>query len=181
MVFTIDRLKKSQDYKALFEPFTGAAAVSDYVVDLKTTKPYPLVLNMATYVFPMDSEFYTGTDEKGQPKDAIVKIGPSFALTNESGAGPYKVTFREQGVKNVFTRFADYWDKASPGNADEIVLTPIKNDATRVAALLSGDVDFIMPVPPQDYDPHPQGRRRGSGHHGRLPHHHRAVESEAPP
>ncbi|MBW2638553.1 MAG: ABC transporter substrate-binding protein, partial [Deltaproteobacteria bacterium] len=32
-----------------------------------------------------------------------------------------------------------------------IVLTPIKNDATRVAALLSGDVDFIMPVPPQDY------------------------------
>ncbi|SHK97596.1 peptide/nickel transport system substrate-binding protein [Desulfatibacillum alkenivorans DSM 16219] len=152
VVFTIDRLKKSQDYKALFEPFTGALAVSDYVVDLKTTKPYPLVLNMATYVFPMDSAFYTGTDEKGQPKDAIVKIGPSFALTNESGTGPYKVTFREQGVKNVFTRFADYWDKASPGNADEIVLTPIKNDATRVAALLSGDVDFIMPVPPQDYE-----------------------------
>ena len=152
VVFTIDRLKKSQDYKALFDPFVGAVAVNDYVVDLKTTKPYPLVLNMATYIFPMDSAFYTGTDENGQPKDAIVKIGPSFALTNESGTGPYKVTFREQGVKNVFTRFADYWDKASLGNATEIILTPIKQDATRVAALLSGDVDFIMPVPPQDYD-----------------------------
>jgi peptide/nickel transport system substrate-binding protein len=33
----------------------------------------------------------------------------------------------------------------------EIVLTPIKEDATRVAALLSGDVDFISPVPPQDF------------------------------
>ena len=48
-------------------------------------------------------------------------------------------------------RFADYWDTASPGNVDRIVLTPIKEDATRVAALLSGDVDFISPVPPQDF------------------------------
>ena len=47
-------------------------------------------------------------------------------------------------------RFADYWDKASPGNVDEIVFTPIKEPATRVAALLAGDVDFIAPVPPTD-------------------------------
>ena len=149
--WTIERLKISQDFKGLFEPFVGAKVIDDYTVDIITKKPYALLLNMATYVFPMDSEFYTGTDEKGQPKDAIVKIGPSFALTNESGTGPYMVTYREQGVKNVFKRFPAYWDKKSPGNADEIVLTPIKNDATRVAALLSGDVDFIMPVPPQDY------------------------------
>ena len=56
-----------------------------------------------------------------------------------------------RGVKTVFQRFSGYWDSACPGNADTIDLTPIKNDATRVAALLSGDVDFIMPVPPQDY------------------------------
>jgi peptide/nickel transport system substrate-binding protein len=62
------------------------------------------------------------------------------------------VTYREQGVKTVFTRFKDYWDTKSPGNVDEIVLTPIKEEATRVAALLSGDVDFISPVPPQDLE-----------------------------
>ncbi|TFG89854.1 MAG: ABC transporter substrate-binding protein, partial [Syntrophobacterales bacterium] len=150
--WTIERLKISQDFKGLFEPFVGATIIDDYTVDIITKKPYALLLNMATYIFPMDSEFYTGTDNSGQPKDAIVKIGPSFALTNESGTGPYRVTYREQGVRNVFERFPDYWDKQSPGNADEIVLTPIKNDATRVAALLSGDVDFIMPVPPQDYE-----------------------------
>jgi peptide/nickel transport system substrate-binding protein len=149
--WTIERLKISQDFKGLFEPFVGAKIIDDYTVDIITKKPYALLLNMATYIFAMDSEFYTGTDESGQPKDAIVKIGPSFALTNESGTGPYRVTYREQGVRNVFQRFPEYWDKKSPGNADEIVLTPIKNDATRVAALLSGDVDFIMPVPPQDY------------------------------
>ena len=105
---------------------------------------------MCTYIFPMDSLFYTGTDEKGQPKDAIIKTAYSFANENESGTGKYKVTYREQGVKMVFSKFADYWDNT--GNVDEITLTPIKNDATRVAALLSGDVDFIMPVPPQDYN-----------------------------
>jgi len=149
--FTIDRLKTSVDFKGLFEPFVGATVVDDYTVDITTKKPYALLLRMCTYVFPMDSAFYTGTDAAGQPKDAIVKVGPSFALQNESGTGPFKVAAREQGIKMVLERFADYWDKKSPGNVDEIILTPIKEDATRVAALLSGDVDFISPVPPQDF------------------------------
>ena len=149
--FTLDRLKTSIDFKGLFELFTEAAIVDDYTVDIKTKKPYALLLRMCTYIFPMDSEFYSGTDDSGQPKDAIVKIGPSFALQNESGAGPYRVTYREHGVKLEMERFADYWDTASPGNVDKIILTPIKEDATRVAALLSGDVDFISPVPPQDF------------------------------
>ena len=150
--FTLDRLKKSVDFKGLFEPFTEAVVVDSHTVDIKTKKPYALLLRMCTYIFPMDSAFYSGTDENGQPKDAIVKIGPSFALNHESGTGPYRVSEREHGVKMVMDRFADYWDKASPGNVDQIVLTPIKEDATRVAALLSGDVDFISPVPPQDFN-----------------------------
>jgi peptide/nickel transport system substrate-binding protein len=152
VVWTFQRLKRSQDFKGLFEPFQEVKVIDDYTIDIVTKKPYPLLLNMATYIFPMDRKFYTGTDENGQPKDAIVKTGPSFALTHESGTGKYRVTEREQGVKTVFEAFPDYWDTDSPGNIDKIVLTPIKNDATRVAALLSGDVDFIMPVPPQDYD-----------------------------
>ncbi|HHC23954.1 MAG TPA: ABC transporter substrate-binding protein [Desulfobacterales bacterium] len=150
--WTMERLKKSQDFKGLFEPFEGVKVVDDNTVDIVTKKPYALLLNMATYIFAMDRKFYTGKDEEGQPKDAIVKIGPSFALKNESGTGKYRVTDREQGVKTVFEKFDAYWDKDSPGNVDKIILTPIKSDATRVAALLSGDVDFIMPVPPQDYE-----------------------------
>jgi peptide/nickel transport system substrate-binding protein len=150
VVWTFNRLKQSPDFKALFEPFAEARAVDDLTVDLVTKGPYPLVLNLATYIFPMDREFYTGTDERERPKDLIVKHGASFASTHASGTGPFIVTEREQGVRLELKRFADYWDKASPGNVDDIVFTPIKEPATRVAALLAGDVDFIAPVPPTD-------------------------------
>ncbi len=149
--FTFERFYKSPDFKGLFTPFDGCTIVDDHTVDIKTKKPYALLINMATYIFTLDSKFYSGTDATGQPKDAVVKIGPSFALSNESGTGAYKVVEWEQGAKYVFERFADYWDKDSPGNVDKIVLTPIKQGPTRVAALLSGDVDFISPVPPQDF------------------------------
>lgn len=152
VVWTVERAKTSPDFKALFEVFETPVAVDDYTVDLKTSKPYPLLENMATYIFPMDSKFYTGTDEAGQPKDAVVKTGSSFANEHESGTGEFMVASRESGVKWVMKRFADYWEKPGKGNIDEILLTPIKENATRVAALLSGDVDFISPVPPQDYE-----------------------------
>jgi peptide/nickel transport system substrate-binding protein len=150
VVWTVNRLKQSPDFKALFEPFEGARAVDNLTVDLITKAPYPLVLNLATYIFPMDREFYAGTDDNGRPKDAIVKSGSSFASSHAGGTGPFAVTGREQGVKLTLKRFADYWDKNSPGNVDEIIFTPIKEPATRVAALLAGDVDFIAPVPPTD-------------------------------
>ena len=152
VVWTVDRLKRSPDFKALFEPFEGAKAVDEHTVDLVTKEPYALVLNLATYIFPMDRAFYTGTDERGAPKDAVVKHGASFASANVSGTGPFIVTRREQGISLEFKRFAGYWDKDSPGNVDEIVFTPIKEPATRVSALLAGDVDFIGPVPPTDLD-----------------------------
>ncbi|WP_300674450.1 ABC transporter substrate-binding protein [Desulfoluna sp.] len=151
VVWTFERLQKSVDYKGLFEPFESIKIVDDYTIDIVTKRPYPLLLNMATYIFPMDSVYFTGADENGQDKGAIVKSGPSFALTHESGTGPYRVTAREHGVKTVYERYADYWDTASPGNVQKIVVTPIKNTATRVASLLSGDTDFIYPVSPQDF------------------------------
>ena len=149
--WSFDRMKKSVDFKGLLEPFVGVGIIDDYTVDIVTTKPYALLLNMATYFFAMDSEFYTGTDANGQPKDAIKKTTHTFANDNESGTGVFVVDSYEQGVKTVFKRFAGYWDTASPGNVDTFILTPIKENATRVAALLSGDVDVIDQVPPQDY------------------------------
>jgi len=149
--WSFDRMRKSVDFKGLLEPFDGCYIIDDYTVDIKTKKPYALLLNMATYFFPMDSAFYTGTDANGQPKDMLLKIGESFAQNNVSCTGPFKVTKREHTVVLEMERFKDYWDTKSPGNVDKIVLTPIKENATRVAALLSGDVDFIAPVPPQDF------------------------------
>ena len=152
VVWTIDRLKTSDDFKGIFAQIASASAIDDFTVEIKTDGPFPLLLHTATYIFPMDSVFYSGKDARGRDKGEIVKSGESFASTNAGGTGPFIVTKREQGVVVEFTRFADYWDAKSPGNVDKITLTPIKEGPTRVAALLSGDVDFIAPVPPSDLD-----------------------------
>ena len=152
VVWTLERLKESPDYRAIFEPIESVEAIDDYTVEITTTEPYPLLLNLATYVFPMDSEFYTGETENGGDKAEIVKAGNSFASRNVSGTGPFIVTDRRQGVRVDFERFEDYWDTESPGNVSRIILTPIAENASRVAALLSGGVDFIDAVPPNDLD-----------------------------
>lgn len=151
VLFTFNRLRTSPDFKGIFAPFAELKVIDDHTIDLVTNKPFPLVLNNVTYLFPMDSAFYTGNDANGEPKDKLVKHGNSFASRQLSGTGPYVVSERQQGVRVDFTRFDNYWDTNSPGNVDEIVLTPIKEAPTRVAALLSGDVDFIAPVPPTDH------------------------------
>lgn len=151
VVWTFNRLKRSADFKAIFEPYQKIYKVDDYTIDLVSHQPYPLVLQIATYIFTMDSEFYSGKTFDGKLKNEIVKHGDSFASKNLSGTGPFIVTQREQGVKIEFSRFANYWDKSSKGNVKQLTLVPIKEDATRVAALLSGDVDLIHPVAPNDH------------------------------
>ncbi len=160
--WTFNRLKKSGDFKAIFEPFKSIEVVNDHVFDVRMDQPYPLVLHSMTYLFPMDRAFYSGKTADGKDKAEIVKHGNSFSSRNASGTGPFTVTEREQGVRSVFARFDDYWDDASMGNAgnvDQIILTPIKEDSTRLAALLSGAVDFIAPVAPsnlQNVAEHPE-------------------------
>lgn len=149
VIWTFNRLKVSADFKGVFEPYEKMLKIDDYTVELKSKKPYPLVLQNATYIFPMDSKFYSGKID-GKDKAAIVKHGGSFASTNVSGTGPFTVTSRQQGVKVVFERSPDYWDTQSPGNVDKLTLVPIKENATRLAALLSGDIDLIHPVAPND-------------------------------
>lgn len=148
--WTFNRVKTSPDFKAIFDKFKEVKIVDDYTIDIITDGPFPLVLHNATYIFPLDAKFYEGKDESGNDKAAIVKHKGSFASKNISCTGPFTVKSREQGVKTVFERFKDYWDKKSPGNVTKIIFTPIKEAPTRVAALLSGDIDFIAPVPPTD-------------------------------
>lgn len=40
--------------------------------------------------------------------------------------------------------------RPKPSNVTKIVYTPIKQNATRTAALLSGEVDFVLDPPAQD-------------------------------
>ncbi len=152
VAWTFDRLKSSPDFKAIFDPFDKIKVIDDHTIDLVSKDTFPLTLHASTYIFPMDSKFYAGKDDSGADKAELKKHGNTYASRKASGTGPFTIESREQGIKVVFKRFDQYWDKQSPGNVSKIELTPIKEDSTRVLALLSGDVDFIAPVPPNDLD-----------------------------
>ena len=70
-----------------------------------------------------------------------------------NGTGPYSLKSREPDVKTVLVKNPNWWGiKAGmwEGNADEVIYTPIVSDGTRVAALISGEVDLVNDPPPQD-------------------------------
>ena len=65
-------------------------------------------------------------------------------------------------MKTTFVPHPNWWGPKEH-NLTEVVYTPIQSDATRVAALLSGEVDMVYPVPQQD-----AARISGTGKHQLL-------------
>jgi peptide/nickel transport system substrate-binding protein len=79
----------------------------------------------------------------------------NFAALNANGTGPFMLVSREPDVKTVLKRNDAYWGlKPGPGQVPleiaELTFLPIKSDVERVAALQSGDVDFVQDVPVQE-------------------------------
>src|SRR4030081_2353259 len=74
---------------------------------------------------------------------------PSFSSLHANGTGPFTVESHEPGVKTVYKANPNWWRKPE-NNLREFFFPPTPSDATRVAALLSGEVDVIEPVPIQD-------------------------------
>ena len=68
-----------------------------------------------------------------------------------NGTGPFRLESREVDVKTVFVENPNWWNKANKtGNVTRIEYTPISSNATRTAALLSGQVDLVIDPPTQD-------------------------------
>jgi peptide/nickel transport system substrate-binding protein len=143
VAYTIQRLKQSPDFRAMYDSIESTTVISDHIIDVHTKAYNPILLNVMAYVFPMDKIYYQGKDE-------IVKFGDTFASRHVSGTGPFTLVDWKPGNYMELKRNPNYWDIGSAGNVDRVILTPILNDSTRLAALLSGDVDFIFPISPLD-------------------------------
>jgi peptide/nickel transport system substrate-binding protein len=126
-----------------------ARAVDDHTVHVITKGPNPILPDQLTNLLIMDK----GWAEKhtvGKPQDYKNKE-ETYAVRNANGTGPFKLQLREPGVRTVMVKNPDWWGlKQNPHNVDEIVYTPIANAATRVAAVLSGELDFLLDPPLQD-------------------------------
>ncbi|MFC6673632.1 ABC transporter substrate-binding protein [Marinobacterium aestuariivivens] len=124
-----------------------ARRVDDLTVDIVLSKPDPLLLNYLTNVYLFDNEWMIEHDAL---KTANVYQGEeNYATTHANGTGPFKLKSRQPDAKTVLEVNPGWWDNPKH-NLTEIVFTPIASDATRVAALLSGEIDLMRPAPLQD-------------------------------
>jgi len=78
----------------------------------------------------------------------------TFAVRNANGTGPYRLERFEPDVRTVLQRNPRWWgwDDKRSGNVDEVTLVAIRSDATRLAALVSGEIDLVLDPPYQDIE-----------------------------
>jgi len=122
--------------------------VDDLTVDVETNGPDPILLSELTSLTIMN-EAWCLKNNAAEP--AIVGTSDNFALRNAMGTGPFRLVSREPDRKTVMARNPGWWDKPEH-NLDSFEFTVIASAPTRVAALLSGEMDMIYTVPPQDMD-----------------------------
>ena len=152
VVFSINRAKQpNSDMKELINSIVEVRAVDDHTIEIVTDGPNPILPANLTDLFIMDK----GWTEANNTVDVQDFEGGeiTFATTNVNGTGPYKLVSREPDVKTVMERNEDYWGRDQfPLAISEIIYTPIQNNATRVAAMLSGEVNFLQDMPVQDLE-----------------------------
>ena len=150
VVFSLKRAKMDgSDMAYTVGSVSEIKKIDDMTVDLVMEKPNPILPVQITSTYIMSKAW---AEKNGAEKPSSIKAKvENFATNNENGTGPFRIKSRQPGVKVVLEPFAAHWAKPEH-NLTEIVFTPIQSDATRVAALLSGEVDMIYPVPQQDLD-----------------------------
>ena len=141
----------TSDHRGYLQAVDTVTKVDDQTIRIKTKGASPLFMDNTTNVLIM-SKAWAEKNNAAKAQDFKAKE-ENFAVRNALGTGPYSLVSREPDVKTVLKRNDAYWGRGSvPMEVSEIIYTPIKQDATRVAALLSGEVDFVQDVPVQDIE-----------------------------
>ena len=150
VIFSLERLRDEMSiFRGQLSPVTAIEKVDDHTIDVITAQPNPILPNEWTALYMMDKEW---SEENGatRPSSAADNV-ESYAGRYANGTGPFVVQERESGVKTVFAPHDAWWGETRH-NLDRVVFTPIRQDGTRVAALLSGELDMMFPVSLQDID-----------------------------
>ena len=150
VVFSLNRaMADGSEMKELLSSVKEVRAVDAHTVDIETHGANPLLINNLTNMFIMDKGWAEANDVM-TPHD-VAKGETNFATMNTNGTGAFMLVSRSVDEKTVLTANPNYWGKdIYPNQVTELIYTPIQSAATRVAALLSGEVDIIQDVPVQD-------------------------------
>ncbi len=148
-VFSLNRaMAKTSNFTPYIVGFDRIVKVNASTIDIFTKGPNPVLLNQLTELRMM-SKAWAEKNNSVEPKDIRNVNQETFANRNAMGTGPFVLKEWVQDQKMVFAKNPAWWGKAE-GNITDIVYTPIKSEATRVAALLSGEVDLLLDPSPND-------------------------------
>lgn len=152
VVFSFERAQHPNSQLRQYANAVGKPRkVDEYTVEFTQDKPNPITLEHATTIYIM-SKTWAEKHKVERPLDFKAKE-ETYASRNANGTGAWILVSREPGVKTVLKRNPDWWgikEGRAPGNVTEVVYTQVSADATRTAALLGGQIDFVLDPPPQD-------------------------------
>ena len=148
VVFSFGRIKQPQSTLTIYVAgINEVKKVDDFTVDFMLAGPNPILLRNIID-FRIMSKAWSEKNKTTNVQDYRAKE-ENYASRNVMGTGAYKITAWQPEQRVTMSINTDWWDR-HPGNVKEVIYTPIKSDPTRVAALLSGDVDLLTDLPTQD-------------------------------
>ncbi|HYF07395.1 MAG TPA: ABC transporter substrate-binding protein [Acetobacteraceae bacterium] len=150
VVFSAQRSRApGSNLQAVLASVREVRKIDDHTVEFETTLPNP-ILTSELATFGIMSRVWAERNNATRPADLTTRE-ENFATRNAMGTGPFLLQSREPDRRTVLVPNPNWWDTPRH-NITRAELNIIANDATRVAALLSGEVDFVYTVPPQDVD-----------------------------
>jgi peptide/nickel transport system substrate-binding protein len=156
VVFSIKRLQgETSNFRSYGNDVGQPRKIDDFTVELTTPVPNPVMLEMlANSLFMMSKSWCE--KHKAERSQDFKNNEESYTSRNAMGTGPYILVSREPDVKSVFRQNPAWWGLKEKGyfdgNVTDIVYSPIKNEGTRMAALLSGELDFVLDPAVQDIE-----------------------------
>jgi peptide/nickel transport system substrate-binding protein len=148
VVFSYGRIKQPQ---GTMHPYVAGVKevnkIDDYTVDFVLEGPNPVFLRNLTIFHIMSRTWAEKT--KSLNVQNYKDKEETYASRNANGTGAYMIKVWEPDKRITMQANPNWWDKRA-GNVTEVNYLPIKSDATRVAALLAGDVDLVTDLPTQD-------------------------------
>ncbi len=148
VVFSMQRAKEPTSQIAVYANAVGVPRrIDDLTVEFQLTAFDPIFLQHIDQLWIV-SRKWCETNGVTRPLDFKNKE-ESFAATHANGTGPFMLVSRQAGIKTVLKRNPNWWGRFE-GNVQEVVYTPIASDATRLAALVSGQVDLVNDPAPRD-------------------------------
>lgn len=145
VLFSYQRASSEEsDVRSWFSSISDVIVQDDYTIDFMTSAPNPLFPDSIANFMIMDKGWSEANNATRPAKKA-----ENYATMHTNGTGAFVLTSRNPGVRTTLAPFGNWWDDLE-SNITEAIFTPIGEASTGMAALLSGEIDFISPIPLQD-------------------------------